>query len=176
MARLYKVSKKGAIMSAGPTNTVLRGGTVITPAVAQQHGLTEKIIQHHLQSGYLVAFNAEMDPEEVLLSTAPGVSVNESLRVKPDQAIETVDKEGGAVVRSGPRDTTPVRIAGTPPAPVADSAAGSKWVLDPATLEGKSLDELNVMVAERDNSIDPLTSIENAVSLLSQDFAAVVTP
>lgn len=169
MARLYKVSKKGAIMSAGPANVLIRPGTVITPAVAQQHHLTDKMIESHLRGGYLVAFNAEMDPDEVRLSTAPGVTVDEKLRVKPDQAIETFDRDGGAVVRTGPKDTT-IKVS-EPPAPVADSAAGSKWVLNPATLEGKSLDELNVMVAERDKSIDPLTSIENAVSLLSQDFA-----
>ena len=46
----------------------------------------------------------------------------------------------------------------------------SKWSLNPADLEGKDLDELNVMVLERDETVDPFETVEEAVAWLSQDF------
>lgn len=44
------------------------------------------------------------------------------------------------------------------------------WDLDPDGLKGKSLEELNVMVAERDPEIPALDTVEEAVAWLSQDF------
>jgi hypothetical protein len=53
----------------------------------------------------------------------------------------------------------------------------SQWVLDPATLEGKELDELLAMVAERDTTgthentlTDPDITAKELVAILSKDF------
>lgn len=46
----------------------------------------------------------------------------------------------------------------------------SKWNLDPMTLVHKSLSELNVMIAERDPSVEPFDTPGEASAYLSQDF------
>lgn len=46
----------------------------------------------------------------------------------------------------------------------------SLWVHNPANLEGKPLEELNVMVAEIDPDIPPFNTIEEAMAQLSLDF------
>jgi hypothetical protein len=50
----------------------------------------------------------------------------------------------------------------------------SKWNLDPDTLADKELDELLVMIAERDEDFDLETelTVEQAVGILSRDFGA----
>jgi hypothetical protein len=52
----------------------------------------------------------------------------------------------------------------------------SRWSIDPATLRGMTLEQLNVMVAERDEKgeIKAFTTIEEAIAFLSQDFEAIV--
>jgi len=46
----------------------------------------------------------------------------------------------------------------------------TKWNLDPNDLVHKSLKELNVMVAERDPSVEPFETPGEASAFLSQDF------
>ena len=60
------------------------------------------------------------------------------------------------------------QIKGTPE-PAAATATPT-WNLDPAQLEGKSLDELNVMISERDPKIPELNDRDEAVAWLTQDF------
>lgn len=50
------------------------------------------------------------------------------------------------------------------------SGIPSLWILDPANLEGKDLDDLNVMILERDDSIEPFETIEEAIGQLCMDF------
>lgn len=64
-----------------------------------------------------------------------------------------------------------------PAAPVLDREAGEgspppKFDIDPATLEGKELDELNVMALEIDAELDPFETVVEAIEYLSQDFEA----
>lgn len=57
-----------------------------------------------------------------------------------------------------------------PPAPnPEDMRPTSSWKLDPAQLQGKPLQELNLMVLEIDNSIAPFETVEEAIAQLSQD-------
>lgn len=46
----------------------------------------------------------------------------------------------------------------------------SKWKLDPASLADKDLDSLNLMIAERDESLEGFETEEEAIAWLSQDF------
>lgn len=48
----------------------------------------------------------------------------------------------------------------------------SKWDLDPEGLTGMDLDQLNVLVAERDSKVEPFETAEEARDWLSQDFGA----
>ncbi|MEK7862482.1 MAG: hypothetical protein AAB295_04370 [Chloroflexota bacterium] len=59
-------------------------------------------------------------------------------------------------------------------AQAGNKASGSApWNLDPAQLDGKDLETLKVMIAERDPkfALDEVTEVEEAVALLSRDFA-----
>ncbi len=49
----------------------------------------------------------------------------------------------------------------------------SIWILDPADLQDKNLDELNVMILERDDELDQFETVEEALAWLTQDFEAV---
>ena len=49
-------------------------------------------------------------------------------------------------------------------------AVNSRWDLDPDGLRGMTLDQLNVMILERDDSVEPQETVEEAVEWLSQDF------
>lgn len=237
---LVKVSRKAAIMSATKTSALIQPGTVITPEVAKLHGLTPKIINEHIRSGYLVAAQAELDPQELLHKTAPGVTVNDEVRIKPEQSIQTAAR-GGVVASVGPKADAPLRITPpettpaivaevvspapmvaaavapiaavapvAPPTPVAaplslaspveeeaapalpsiatpgpkiiethkevntptlGMPAVSIWTMNPSLLIGKGLDELNIMIQERDDTIDPRPTVNEAIKLLSQDYA-----
>lgn len=52
----------------------------------------------------------------------------------------------------------------------AGGQALSKWNLDPATLHGKDLGQLNVMVLERDSTIAPFSTVQEAIVQLSRDW------
>lgn len=185
--RTYKVANKCSIMSGGKTNIVLNAGTVITPEVAAQYGLTDKMLDEHLRSGYLIDYNVVIDPYEARFATPPGVTTEDAVRIKPDQAIQTAGRAEDVVSMAGPKDTTP-RISPQETQPVvgpgqieqtvqtvpASRTPGmpqvSIWTMDPAVLVGKSLAELNVMISERNPQIDPMQSINDAVHLLSMDY------
>lgn len=46
----------------------------------------------------------------------------------------------------------------------------SKFAIDPDGLSGMDLDDLNVMISERDENAQPCDTVEEAIGILSQDF------
>jgi len=46
----------------------------------------------------------------------------------------------------------------------------SKWALNPADLAGKTLKQLNIMILEKDQSMEPFDTLDQAVEALSKDF------
>ena len=48
----------------------------------------------------------------------------------------------------------------------------SLWAIDPDGLRGHDLEYLNVMIAERDDKLDPFEDAAEAVAWLSQDYEA----
>jgi hypothetical protein len=73
---------------------------------------------------------------------------------------------GGIVV-----EVTPAPPEGTTPSPGQPvQQVGSIWNLDPERLQGKTLEELNVMVKERDTGVPLFETIPEAVVFLSKDF------
>jgi len=46
----------------------------------------------------------------------------------------------------------------------------TKWNFDPALLAGKEIDQLNVMIQERDPSVHPFDTVEEAIAFLSSEF------
>ena len=60
------------------------------------------------------------------------------------------------------------------PVPGAEiDGAGSQvgpWIFNPADLQGKPLEELNVLIAARDDTVEPFGTVEEAIAYLSQNF------
>lgn len=76
--------------------------------------------------------------------------------------------EDEAQVEAAPQITHEGELAEAPPPP--PRAAASIWNVDPKKLKGKSLEGLNVMIAERDTQHPPAASIPEAIKILSSDF------
>lgn len=53
---------------------------------------------------------------------------------------------------------------------VEDPVARGPWRHNPDDLEGKSLDDLNIMVQEIDEDVEPFETVEEAIFFLSQDY------
>jgi hypothetical protein len=51
-----------------------------------------------------------------------------------------------------------------------------KWTFDPALLEGKSLDELQIMILDRDEAAPEFATVNEAIIHLSQDFDGAPIP
>lgn len=62
----------------------------------------------------------------------------------------------------------------TPPPPAPAGRTGriipSIWVTDPVGILGLSVDQLNIMILERDGSIEPFETAEEAAAWLCQDY------
>ena len=47
-----------------------------------------------------------------------------------------------------------------------------RWDMDPKALKRKSLDELNIMIADKDAKVEPFETRSEAIGFLTQDFVA----
>ena len=58
------------------------------------------------------------------------------------------------------------------PGPEIDGAGSEvgPWIFNPADLQGKPLEELNVLIAARDDKVEPFGTVEEAIAYLSQNF------
>lgn len=137
---ILKVTKGGSVV--GPNNVLYRSGQIVPGGV-----FSDQQVKAHLASGYL----------RVVPGSAPVASVES----KPEP-------EEGAVENPPGLDPTPSVGSSGDLAPAPKIA--SRWVLDPDALKGMTLDQLNVMVVERDESIEPFDTVEEAIEWLSQDF------
>ncbi len=147
--KTYRVTTKGSI--AGP-NGLLRSGTEFKENEIPKIGLLDAI-----KSGYAVLVGA---PEPV---EAPDAAP----ALKPDNPVVEM--------------TAPLKSAGAPvevkvidvPVKSNDAIANGGWNFDPAALAGKSLDQLNAMIVERDAAQMGMATVEEATAFLSQDFKGV---
>lgn len=62
-------------------------------------------------------------------------------------------------------------VPSTPVVPLPNTSAG-KWDMNPAQLQGKTIEQLNLLVLERDSTQKPFETAEEAIAHLSQDFKA----
>ena len=67
---------------------------------------------------------------------------------------------------------SPATVTQPIPGPEVDGAGSPKspWIFDPAELAGKPLDELNVIIKERDTAVEPFATVEEAIAFLSQNY------
>ena len=65
----------------------------------------------------------------------------------------------------------------TPPPPPPKGRTGrmnpSIWVVDPSGIRGLDVDQLNVMILERDAKVQPFETVEEASAWLSQDYEEI---
>lgn len=152
------------------SGTLLTAGTIIEadkPILGHLKPFTLKQIEEMVRSGYVVAHNkAEVIDPSQFTPTPPGLDKTPALPVDttddrhstpPDKIVVTTS--GG--VQSSSYTAPPEEIAKSDPSP---------WTIDPATIEGMDLDQLNVMVKERDESVSLFADEEEARAFLSQDY------
>jgi len=65
--------------------------------------------------------------------------------------------------------------AAPPPAPAGRPVRTipSIWVMDPAGIRGMSLDQLNIMILELDDSVDLFEDADEAAAWLSKDYEEI---
>ena len=80
----------------------------------------------------------------------------------------------GTLVTGKPVPEAPAVAAPPEEPPAAPSTEKldpvKKWNVDPVTLSGKDLQHLNIMVLERDPTMTPFETIEEAAAQLTKDF------
>ena len=195
-----KVSSKGSVMSARGGRFIRPGTVLtrkiceefgLTRAVLEEHIRSGYIVSvaseadpeevlNRLAPGVTVSHETRMRPEDdtPTLTTKVGRADIDAFRERADSLksenngeesqIDEGEKEEGGGIFSTAVNGKELDSA-VSKEPVIEQQK-SPWILDPATLEGKSLQELNAMIFERDPSIDPLPSAERAKELLSMDF------
>lgn len=127
---------------------VAPGGSVLIRQILYRAGqiipsgaLTAAQIREHVNSGYVVAVR----------DVVPTLTADEaaSLAAPGVTSALAIDAKGS---------------------PVSAPVLSSKWNLDPEGLRGYDLESLNVMVLERDDSLDPFDTEAEAIAWLSQDY------
>lgn len=184
-SRTLRVRQGGAVLDR---RGVLHYGGSVVPEGA----LSEADIKAHLASGYIEESNEGPLPD-VPVANPPGVDISTPVPGLQTGTDKSLDASKAVVTDKGPNlgpvpESKPapnsdalsvtsgeggVTMTSTPQAPPPNNGTGaaiSKWVLDPATLTGKKVEDLNVMILERDPTVKPFETVEEAVAFLSQDF------
>ena len=128
-------------------------------------GLTRSQQSEHLKSGFMVVKGS---PEE-----AAGRFASPPCTVAPIP----IGEDGNEGKEKPIEVKAPQTIIPPKETEISDSKeSGSVWVLDPDGLFGKDIEELNVMIAERQPEVDPFDTAEEAITWLSQDYVEPVMP
>lgn len=173
MAKQFVVARGcNILLSSGKQ---LRAGFIVTEGKkivvdGREHPpMDAKKIERHLRSGYLKHHSVlreegpitpeqftENPPGKVKAPALPGPGKEDG--ISENKALTTAVSNG---ISTSVKDKEP--------STEQTAQVTSKWVLDPALLEGKTIDELNVMIVERDPKVEPFATAEEAVAWLSQD-------
>jgi hypothetical protein len=129
------------------------------------------------RQGKVVAENLTMHPEYIPntpVADPPGTSVKPLRTAGRNDMLDASKSDPFAAPRESIHVQTPSGIqTSSGPAEKAPQPVTHKqtlWHLDPAGLEGKTLDQLNVMILERDETVEPFGTTEEAIAFLSQHF------
>lgn len=161
--------RQGCSVLGKDGETIYKGGSLLP----LDHGLPKQWIDDAFKNKIIE--NAPSEAEDALVA-APNVTPP-----PPVGGTGSKDKEGAIDVRGAdPNSFVASSGAGgitTTSTPVVPPSSGpgsgtplSIWNLDPATLQTQSLDDLNMMILERDEKVEPFASIDEARAWLSQDF------
>lgn len=102
--------------------------------------LSSEQIKRHIKAGYLVD------------GSQPAPAIPADLQPR----LPGIDESG--------------RPAGRAPKAAKPAKSKSIWSMDPDGLRGLDVDQLNVMIAERDDSVEPFETSEEALAFLSADY------
>lgn len=179
--------------------SIYHNGRLYTEGERLPDNLPPGVVEGHLKSKYAVDADARQeevpadqipgrDQVQALLGTHDGTQ-----EVRTDTGVPVVvnsqdgsgaaattyvapsgtgtGNAGASIVEENTATASPVAANGDQPAPgnVIEQQQ-TPWNVDPATLEGKNLDELNVMVLEKDDSMEPFEDEAEAKAQLSKDF------
>lgn len=170
MTAYLKVTKRGSIMSE--EGKLITSGTTLTrDQCVKMFGGTGEI-DRLVSQGYLVRLADQLDPDEHPLP--PQTNVVQQSHPHPhevdlnqgERAMETAAK-GDVTATPQPIITEPVITSHGP------------WDVDPTTLIGKDVNELNVMISERtvgSNEAQQFETPEEAIAWLSQDWVTADAP
>lgn len=125
--------------------------SVLTPGEeVTEEMLSSKAIKKLLEKGQIRVKGGEVeaDPEKIETLKAHDVDLDKGQKVKVEQG-KPIDKH-----------QKPVGL----------------WNVDPAILESKSLEALNVMIAERDPKLEAFSNRDEAVKRLTSDYVAPKAP
>lgn len=156
----YRITQGGSIH--GPDRKRYTAGMIVPDGFFRNQ-------KAHISSGYLTPVNDNAIPEpQRPTEVVPGRDVPIVLKGNKEDKSEVIrlttehTPTGEPIVES-----TRTNDVGTPVTQVQ-----SPWMLAPETLAGKGLEELNVMVHERDATIPPFEDPAEARAQLSQDYIA----
>jgi hypothetical protein len=157
---------------AGATGTLLRPGTILNNDHFDEQWLVDQAKNNIIKP--VVKVEQIADRDEPPPVSQPGV-------VPPIPVGGSSDGDGSKVSSEPARINTgaggPTITSGTTPPAGAEPVQqeGSIWNLDPAGLQSKTLEQLNVMVGERDAQAQPFETTAEAIAWLSRDFKAPQT-
>lgn len=149
-----------------------RGGEIVT-----SDDLPSSAVESNVASGHLIPVDAVTHADGTVryVESQPGVEPPMVLRSdevdadKDDPYREPVNVVKPKVVgvqasdAEAPEAEPKETVVGDP------AKAVGKWSFDPAALEGKSLDELNSLILDHDDSVEPYETEAEAVAHLTQD-------
>lgn len=173
----FKVAKGRSIML--PTQGARRDiptavGDLLKEGSPVPEGMfTKEELDSHIQSGFIVPANGGIvnaDGSPVIPDTVVTVPTKE---IDADDAPNITDAQRQApAIETSPG---PVASVTAQPLKTENEQVVSPWTLDPASLEGMGLVDLQVRIMElhADENFDvesEVTTVEDAVKFLSQDF------
>lgn len=85
-----------------------------------------------------------------------------------EQEILSLQKDGWVIDAFPAAQATPAAAPARTSGKVGESP--DPWGLDPDGLRGRTLEELNLLIIERDQSMPPAASVDAAIALLSRDY------
>lgn len=145
MSELFQVTKRGTIRTPRAAGgAYLKAGTRFTREQIRDWGM-EMSLSDLLKSGFLVRLH-EIEADSH--SLGPDVQRPKPIPATSDKGVQTHDRGEKVVIQQ----------------------RRSPWDADPATLQDKSLEALNVMIQEIDASVEPFNDENAAIAWLSQDF------
>lgn len=165
----YRVARGRTVLldkaPAGSGSPLLKEGSILTREMIDANKITDKWLADQHRDGFV-------EP----VTQTQFVSHPNSEPNHPG-ALPTLDGNARVAISDpgrAPGQSTPGGLSQTvtPFSPPPQPGGLSIWNLDPATLHGKDLGQLNVMVLERDPSVPPFNTIQEAISFLCRDFRA----